>query len=657
MFRMFTVFCFFNLVFTSTDIAFCCEPPFGIVRWLETANKYKDLTCEIKTFWQIDQGTKVVDKIRSIKVDFASRVYWERYVWDAEGLKITSERSFGDGLIRSFRKSTIDKKTGKEMPDSGAGFIEVLKDDSDRMDVFHPGNLTGFQVTRNLGGNWLDVDSIANCEIVSKPDGKSFVFKNVFGWKTDGVYDLHVTLSKEHDYLPNRICAFTRTSDGETAGHEILVSEFKKFQDLWLPVKYRLKDGLQFEVAVSSVKLNTGLKVKELQAQFPPTKQYLDFRDDYLYLNGTRVRKNVGEQTAQSSTQISTVVIASLTTGMVVIVVSFYLRRRRMRMVLPILLLFFCLAIGCKDDRQRDGKTNRFANNSDVIDVSPSSTQAVEILVGSERKELRFTLTNQGPEPIVFDQTVRATCGCTRAELSKLRILPGETADVLAELDVPRMPGHKIVQLTVIQILPVKSETYLTIDTTFRGDWFVESNELRFKGVAGSESRSSIRIYGRADITSTVKFPVNADFFTIDGDVQQENWREISVSRKLSLETAETIIGDFVLVAEGRNPSECTIRVSERASTPAKWAPAAILLKRDEAKICDLKIDSDWELSSFEDNEQLEIEKSTQPNTFKIKLRDATSSTEGKIIMLNALVKNQVQSMAIPLYVAVDRKD
>ena len=652
------------------NIAVSSDAPPGVVRWLETSGRFRDMQCEVRVRSASNSPGSLKSTVE-MKVIFENADYWERSLNVAPELKIKSERSYVNGTSRSFRHWEETKIRGRVTP-SEQGLFGIIDTtiEGQRPDAMYVGPSLGYHLTRNLGC-WKSVgELIESCEIVAEasnsPEFEVYLFKDVcgFGANESSHYDIRVTLSSKYDFLAVRQEGLLQ-GVGQPAVTQYVTSfhDFKQVDGLWVPTLVLLGSSdvpaRRVEIVPESIKLNSGLAPSELEAQFPKGTLYRDVRLKQMFVDGEPVKSKDDPSNATTSVREPTnlfgqSIVAAFLIGIVLIVVGVVIRKRHVfKMLLAILSTNFMIT-GCQPSSHKTDLKKAYGN----VEVYPSSTMHVSARVDSERTIVKFELKNCGNKSIVLDSFVSASCGCTNASLTKTFLEAGEKCEVVAEVDVPKRSGRKVIQLGVRQLTPFAEEFTFLIDASFEGDWGMESDMLVFEGKPGETVLGSVKLFGEKEALSRIEI-VDYDLFcSLVTDKLTDSSREIVFSRKLGSSVSENVLGDFRLEAPNLVPSECVIRASDIVKAPGKWSPRAISLKPGERKSSELMLDDGFELVSIAASEQLSIDRSkdslTSGEIITVSLLEG-ADLQQEVVRLEALIGIEGEYLKLPLLVLIQK--
>ncbi len=115
--------------------------------------------------------------------------------------------------------------------------------------------------------------------------------------------------------------------------------------------------------------------------------------------------------------------------------------------------------------------------------------------------EHRFTIENNNEEEIRIE-SVKSSCGCTSAKVTKQVLKSWEKAEVVVTLDTRAEPGRKDGTITVVFAPPFTAEVQLHLHAFIRGDVVVQPGAAEFGLVgqgAGAVRKLKISYAGRPD--------------------------------------------------------------------------------------------------------------------------------------------------------------
>lgn len=100
-----------------------------------------------------------------------------------------------------------------------------------------------------------------------------------------------------------------------------------------------------------------------------------------------------------------------------------------------------------------------------TMEVTPEFNAGT--VIKGEIVKARFKVENTGDYPLVFGE-VRGSCSCTVAEKPEEPIQPGETAEILAEVNTENLTSKKISKSVTILANTEPSLTVVTIKGTLK---------------------------------------------------------------------------------------------------------------------------------------------------------------------------------------------
>jgi len=648
--------------------AFSGEVPTGVVKWLETSSRYIDMECKARKVDGLPSTNFTTDL--EIRVIFESGDYWERSLIKSVDFQAKLERSYVNGIERAFQHWNETEKQGRVTPEQQGtyGFIETSSWD-DRRDSEFLGMSLGYRFGRNFGvwKNLSDFAEHGECEAQAADslEEEVLLFKDVgdFGPSNLTHYDIRATLAKRYQHLATKLEGIVRVK-GEPNKLKWVHSfeDFKQISGRWIPTK--IYSGTQegfgrlVTIELATVKLNSGLSPENIELKFLKGQRYFDALEKRMYIDGKPVEPTKPTKSASTvSTNIGNriALIASGIVGGILLVLGILLRRRNAALLLFVLLWPLCILTGCSP-------TSDVAKGQSVlktIEVLPASTQNLTARIDSGRVSTSFKLVNRSEEQVIFDSNISATCGCPSARLTKTSLAPNEECEVVADIDIPKHSGSKLIQLVVRQQSPTVDDITLLVDARFEGDWGVETDMLVFRGKPSETSLSVVKLFGSEVGLNKIKLVDYELFCSIVKDERTKGGREIVLSRKIGNEVTNNVLGDLRITALGMIPSEIVVRASEDVTAPGKWTPRAISLKPGEQKTSEFKLEPGFHLASIAENEQVSIEQVPDPSnsvvTAKFSLRDDVTQDKG-VLQVNALIDVEGEQLKLPLFVLIDKE-
>ena len=106
------------------------------------------------------------------------------------------------------------------------------------------------------------------------------------------------------------------------------------------------------------------------------------------------------------------------------------------------------------------------------------------VVARGAKVEHRFTIENNNEEDIRIE-SVKSSCGCTTAKLTKQVLKSWEKAEIVVTLDTRGEPGRKDATITVVFAPPFTAEVQLHVHAFIRGDVVVQPGAAEF-GLVGS---------------------------------------------------------------------------------------------------------------------------------------------------------------------------
>ena len=100
-----------------------------------------------------------------------------------------------------------------------------------------------------------------------------------------------------------------------------------------------------------------------------------------------------------------------------------------------------------------------------TMEVTPEFNAGT--VIKGEIIKARFKVENTGDYPLVFGE-VRGSCSCTVAEKPEEPLQPGETAEILAEVNTENLTSKKISKSVTILANTEPSLTVVTIKVTLK---------------------------------------------------------------------------------------------------------------------------------------------------------------------------------------------
>ncbi len=344
-------------VLSDSASSVAADVPTGLVRWLETSSRYKDIECEVTQHRLPSSDVVGRVKMRSV---FESGDYFEIRTRTEGDVKVKTEKSYVNGIERAFQHWLETKEDGRRTPEQqgGYGFIDNISW-NERRDSDFVGMSLGYRFGRSSGvwKNLSELIEVCDCDVQpsASPDEEVILLKDVneFGPDNSIYYDIRVTLSKKHEFLPSKLEGLARSVD-KPIEYDWVVSfqGFQKIKGLWIPTKIfrgETEDfGEMVQVDVSTVKFNSGFAVPELEVQFLKGEKYYNSLEKRMYMDGKPfVKTAFSEQVLNSSPNSSStfaVVLVALVGG-ILVGLGVWMRKRRLPLLLFFLLSFHCASV------------------------------------------------------------------------------------------------------------------------------------------------------------------------------------------------------------------------------------------------------------------------------------------------------------------------
>ncbi len=151
--------------------------------------------------------------------------------------------------------------------------------------------------------------------------------------------------------------------------------------------------------------------------------------------------------------------------------------------------LLFCMLLSAASALGRDWAKEMFDHTSYDFGV----------VARGAKVEHRFTVENNNEEDIRLE-SVKSSCGCTTAKMTKQALKSWEKAEIVVTLDTRGEPGRKDATITVVLAPPFSAEVQLQLHAFIRGDIVVQPGAVEFGLVnqgAGASRKLKISYAGR----------------------------------------------------------------------------------------------------------------------------------------------------------------
>ncbi len=130
------------------------------------------------------------------------------------------------------------------------------------------------------------------------------------------------------------------------------------------------------------------------------------------------------------------------------------------------------------------------------------TSQDLGVVARGAKVEHRFTIENNNEEEIRIE-SVKSSCGCTTAKLTRQVLKSWEKAEIVVTLDTRGEPGRKDATITVVFAPPFSAEVQLHLHAFIRGDVVVQPGAAEFglvpQGAGGGRKLKISYAPGRPD--------------------------------------------------------------------------------------------------------------------------------------------------------------
>ncbi len=657
------VFTFWTFVCVDYQIGF---PSAELVKCVQSASKVRDLEYEIEV---IPEGRTDFYERAKIKQILLTREYWELLESKFKsGEKIFSERSYIGDRVRSFNHKELDG-SGKEIVSRGFGMIDTVEETSKHI-LLNSGDMLGFGVTRGLP---IVVDLsrlILECKIVTGPGQLEYIIEDVFNWgdgDRDAVYDIGITLSSEHDFLPKRIVYYERNPEsGRVIEGEREVVQFHRTNGLWIPTKFRSRSLVARDkswsiktINTKTLRVNQSLSAQDLEARFPPSKEYVDMTqpDKPHFLNGKRleiVEPTNDERNFSIAWRSNWFVAGAVILGVGAALVLLWKRNRNTLML--VLSFMWISSLGCRNTGDDGYLITSMPSDTKTSDLSfqPGLNQSISVRVGELPQAVRFHFINESTHEVALDSNVGTTCGCTTTSLSKTLLNPGEGAVLDAVVTIPSAPQVKTLQVTLKQLSPEYKEYPLTIEANFFGDWFLSKDRIQFNGAAGQSVQESFFLKGNSNIIRQATANFLDSGIKVLEDRMKDGGRILVVEHVCSGSPGVNVLSDVRIKNPDAVPDELVIRFSEKVRSPGKWALPVVSGEIGQEVSCVLILEDNARFVELSGSPIGSVEPLVNGNELTFAFTIPNSGE--KVMKIDAIIEANDAQSRTSMFVAVDRE-
>jgi len=130
-----------------------------------------------------------------------------------------------------------------------------------------------------------------------------------------------------------------------------------------------------------------------------------------------------------------------------------------MNMKKTIAFIGILMLFGCGEEQKVE------VGQKTTMEITPEFNAGT--VIKGEIIKARFKVENTGDYPLVFGE-VRGSCSCTVAEKPEEPLQPGETAEILAEVNTENLTSKKISKSVTILANTEPSLTVVTIKGTLK---------------------------------------------------------------------------------------------------------------------------------------------------------------------------------------------
>lgn len=198
------------------------------------------------------------------------------------------------------------------------------------------------------------------------------------------------------------------------------------------------------------------------------------------------------------------------------------------------------------------------------------------------KTEHAFVIENCFEEEVHI-ASVRSSCGCTNAVLTKKTLKSWEKGEVIAQFNTRSFIGSKSAEITVVIDRPYYAEVKLIVGGTIRSDIVVEPGEVRFGDVElGVKKVVDLKISyaGRKD-WKIVDIRGNSEQVEVRLDPVQRNGSNINYLLHITLKDNAPVgdhVDELVVVTNDEKNDRFTLPVNARVIPPVSISPSFVSL-------------------------------------------------------------------------------
>ena len=198
--------------------------------------------------------------------------------------------------------------------------------------------------------------------------------------------------------------------------------------------------------------------------------------------------------------------------------------------------------------------------------------------------EHRFPLENIYLEDAHIE-SIRSSCGCTLAEVTRQSLKTYERSEVVATLDTRNFKGRRDATLTVVFDKPFRAEVQLHIYAYIRSDVVVQPGEARFESVAqGTPARQRLTVsYAGRDNWRIVAVKTGQPYISAKAVELGRNLGQVTYELQVELQSTAPpgyLRDQVILVTDDPDPRTSQVPVMvEAIVTPAiQVRPSPLML-------------------------------------------------------------------------------
>ena len=198
------------------------------------------------------------------------------------------------------------------------------------------------------------------------------------------------------------------------------------------------------------------------------------------------------------------------------------------------------------------------------------------------KTEHAFVIENCFEEDVHI-ASVRSSCGCTNAVITKKTLKSWEKGEIIAQFNTRSFIGTKSAEITVVIDRPYYAEVKLTVGGTIRSDIVVEPGEVRFGDVElGAKKVVDLKISyaGRKD-WKVLDIRGNSEQIEVRLDPIQRNGSNTNYLLHITLKDTAPVgdhVDELVVITNDEKNDRFTLPVIARVIPPVSISPNFVAL-------------------------------------------------------------------------------